>query len=116
VRGRALALLALGTAACGPVLPPPRYCKTDDGRTAAVVPSPPPPGQVEIVPPTPKDLRHPVWVDGEQEWTGNRWVWRPGGWKDQAPDECYAPPFTKNLTDGRIVHLPSIWKKRDQER
>jgi hypothetical protein len=114
--GRVLAFIALGAAGCGPVLPPPRPCPSDDGRTAAVVSSPPPPGGVEIVPPAPKDFKHPVWVDGEQEWSGRRWVWKPGGWRDQAPDECYARPVTQRLADGRIVHVPGLWKKDDHAR
>jgi hypothetical protein len=71
---------------------------------------------VEIVPPVPKEYKHPIWVDGEQEWSGRRWVWKPGGWRDQAPDECYLPPATKRLADGRIVHAPGVWKKEDQAR
>ena len=113
-----LALLAVSLLACGGGLPEPRYTK-HDGETPQVVPSMPPPGKVEIVPPRPATLKHPVWIDGEWEWTGRRWTWKepgkdPGkapGWVDAPPDAAYALPLTLRLPDGRLVHFPGGWKK-----
>ncbi len=73
----------------------------------------PPPGKVETVPPRPKDMKHPVWVDGEWEWTGRRWTWKEHGWEDQQPGMVYAPPLTRRVPDGRIEHLRGIWRKEE---
>jgi hypothetical protein len=78
--------------------PPPQY-----------VPTMPPPGKVEVVPPRPKDLKHPVWVDGEWEWSGRRWTWKEHGWQEQPQGESYALPTTRRLADGRLGHYPGAW-------
>jgi hypothetical protein len=104
-------LVALTVAGCGSRLPMPRTGKHGEDEVAAVVAYPPPPGKVEIIQPPPPGMKHPVWVDGEQEWKGSRWVWKEGGWHDEAPDEVYAPPITERQPDGRLVHLGGKWRK-----
>jgi hypothetical protein len=96
--------------ACGSSLPAPRTGPHADEKPA-VVPYPSPPGEVEIIPPRPPNLKHPVWVDGEQQWNGRRWAWKDGGWRDQAPDEYFAPPITWRASDGTLLHYPGIWKR-----
>ncbi len=73
----------------------------------------PPPGNVEIVPPRPKEFKRPVWIDGEWQWTGRRWVWKDHGWQDAPPDQFYEAPVTRRLVDGRLVHFPGLWKKNE---
>jgi hypothetical protein len=70
----------------------------------------PPPGKVEVVPPRPKDLKHPVWIDGEWEWSGRRWTWKEHGWQELPSGESYALPTTRRLADGRLGHYPGAWK------
>ena len=69
----------------------------------------PPPGKVEVVPSRPKGMKHPVWIDGEWEWSGRRWTWKEHGWQEAPPGESYAPPTTRRLPDGRLVHYPGTW-------
>lgn len=105
-----LVVLAVSLLACGGSLPEPRYT-THDGEKAQVVPSMPPPGKVEIVPARPPALKHPVWIDGEWEWTGRLWTWKEHGWVDPSPGDAYALPLTQRLPDGRLVHFHGVWKK-----
>jgi len=107
--GMVLSLVAL--VACGSSLPAPRTGPHADDETPMVVPYPPPPGEVEVIPPRPPTLKHPVWVDGEQQWNGRRWAWKEGGWRDEAPDEYFAPSTTKRASDGTLLHNPGVWKK-----
>ncbi len=108
VYGTLLALVAL--AGCGGALPEPPYAN-HDGTTSQVVPSVPPPGKVEVVTPRPKEMKHPVWIDGEWEWSGRRWTWKEHGWVDAPPGQSYARPTTARLPDGRLVYYPGAWKK-----
>ena len=112
---RAVSVLAvlLAAAGCGGSLPQPRLGPHGSDETGQVVPTPPPPGQVEIIPKRPPELKHPIWVDGEWEWTGRRWVWKEHGWQEDQPGQIYALPVTRRLPppDGRLVHLPGIWRK-----
>jgi hypothetical protein len=101
------ALLAL--AACGDGLPEPRFIE-HTGPATDIVPTMPPPGKVEVIPPRPKDLKHPVWIDGEWEWSGRRWTWKEHGWQEQPSGESYAPPTTRRLPDGRLAHYRGAWK------
>jgi hypothetical protein len=109
----ATGLLACGVLACGGSLPQPRFTQHGADETPVDVPTPPPPGKVEIVPKRPPELKHPVWIDGEWEWTGRRWVWKDHGWQEEPPGEAYAPPLTMRRPppEGTLVHLPGTWKK-----
>jgi hypothetical protein len=102
--------MVLSLVACSSSLPAPRTGPHTDEKPATV-PYPPPPGEVEVIPPRPPAFKHPVWVDGEQQWNGRRWAWKDGGWRDQASDEYFAPPTTERASDGTLVHYPGIWKK-----
>ncbi|MEB2312616.1 MAG: hypothetical protein OZ921_06610 [Sorangiineae bacterium] len=77
MRRRALlCLVALG--ACAPRLRtvPRTAPPTTLGRVT--VDYPPPPAQIEVLPPSPGD--ECAWMDGHYEWDGRRWAWRAGGW------------------------------------
>jgi hypothetical protein len=108
----ALVFGATALISCGNLLPEPKMADDDHlGEEPQVVLSMPPPGKVEIVPRRPPELRNPVWIDGEWEWTGRRWVWKEHGWQEAPPGEVYEPPVTKRLPDGKLVHFPGAWKK-----
>ncbi len=106
-----MAILAVfAIAACGPALPPPRT-GPHTGDEPITVPTSPPPGKVEIVPPKPATMKDPVWVDGQWDWNGRRWTWKEGGWIDQEPGSYYAPPATLRLADGTLAYFRGVWKK-----
>lgn len=102
--------VVVSLAACASSLPTPRTGPHANEKPL-VVPYPPPPGEVEVIPPRPPASKDPVWVDGEQQWNGRRWAWKEGGWRDQAPDEYFAPSTTERASDGTLLHYPGIWKK-----
>jgi hypothetical protein len=108
-----VALVLASPLSCSGSLPQPRFTQHDDAETPQEVPTPPPPGKVEIVPKRPPELKRPVWIDGEWEWTGRRWVWKDHGWQDAPEGEAYAPPLTMRRPPpkGTLVHLPGTWKK-----
>lgn len=78
---------------------------------AEVVPSLPPPAQIEHV-----DIRPPVegclWADGRWEWNAQRWDWRPGGWI-RPPEDCQysAPAADWSSVGGRAIlyYRPGRW-------
>jgi hypothetical protein len=84
------------------------------GDDPQIVISMPPPGNVEIVPAVPRDLKRAVWIDGEWDWTGRRWVWKEHGWQEAKAGLVYDPPVTRRLPDGRLVHFPGKWKKKPE--
>lgn len=100
--------LSLSLSACSGSLPsPPKG--TQVGAEPVNVPSMPPPGKVEIVPPRPESMKNPVWIDGEWEWKGRRWVWKEPRWEDLEPGALWAPPMTIRLNDGSLVHYKGRW-------
>ena len=103
-------LAVLAMAACEAPLPTPRT-GPHLGEQPTTIPFPPPPGKVEIIPPRPPALQHPVWIDGEWQWSGRRWQWKDGAWADQAPDAYYAPPTMLRGSDGTLEYFPGAWKK-----
>lgn len=106
----ALALSMSVLAACGGAIPsPPAAPHTGD--TPITVPSMPPPGRVEIVPPSPATLKNAVWIDGEWEWTGRRWAWKSGRWEELEPGAAWAGPLTVRTPDGSLSHFKGTWKK-----
>jgi hypothetical protein len=74
-------------AACGQTLrsaptgPAPR-----SNAVTVIVDYPPPPAEVEVIPPDPGDPC--VWIDGSWTWQGRRWEWTAGSWL-VPPEGCY---------------------------
>jgi hypothetical protein len=115
---RALVSAALALAGCS-ALPVPRPGSVPpegapDHLAPVPVPSPPDPGKVEITTPRPKDLKNPVWVDGQWMWTGRRWQWKEGGWEEQPPDRYYTAPWYVRLDDGAMFYVPGRWTSTPQ--
>jgi hypothetical protein len=107
---------ALLFTACGSSLPLPITGPHPAQSTAyAEVPFPPPPAQVEIVPPRPKEAGA-VWVDGEWAWQGRGWAWLPGGWVVPPPRSYFAPWLVYRLDDGRLLFAPGAWHAVTGER
>lgn len=105
-------LASLALAACGPALPVPEV-GSHLGDDPVSVPSMPPPGRVEIIPPQPPPPKKTVWIDGEWEWGGRRWQWKEGRWEEPKGD-TFAPAITVRMSDGSIVHFKGTWKKNAQ--
>jgi hypothetical protein len=107
------AFVLVSLVGCSGTLPEPRFADDEHrGEEPQVVLSMPPPGKVEIVPPRPPGMKHPVWIDGEWVWSGNRrWVWQEHGWEEDRPGQSYELPVTKRLPDGKLVHFPGQWQK-----
>jgi len=80
------------------------------GDDPIAVPTRPPPGKVQVVPPPPATAKKPVWIDGEWEWTGRRWQWKDGRWEEMQGD-YWAPAITVRLSDGSLAHFKGRWKK-----
>lgn len=112
--GRVLAslLLALFLGCGGSIPSPPTGPHVDEEATA--VPYPPPPGKVEVVPEPPKEMKKPVWIDGEWQWRGRRWVWQVGAWQELNPGSYYAPATAVRLADGTLVYFTGKWKPRSK--
>jgi len=106
-------LLACSTPIIGPPTGPHR---AGAGNEAIIVHDPPPPVQVECVPPQPRE--ECVWVDGSWSWAGRRWEWVPGAWV-VPPSGCYhANAFSQWLdagiepggqTSDRLFYFPAAW-------
>lgn len=104
------ALLTLLTlTACGGSLPVPVTGPHGSEDPAVVVPFPPPPAHVEVVPPAPEGLKGAVWVDGEWQWRGRRWVWLAGRWEEPYPGAYFAPSTTVRRADGELVWFAGVW-------
>jgi hypothetical protein len=108
-----LVLVALALAGCAGIPMPLPGGHPPRGAPGYVeplpVPGPPEPGRVEIIPPRPPGLQHPVWIDGQWVWTGRRWQWKEGGWEEQLPGRYYAPPIYVRLDDGSMFYVPGAW-------
>lgn len=102
------ALLA-ALAGCGSSLPVPRTGPHLPDEPMLVVPFPQPPARVEIVPPPPPALENAVWLDGEWQWRGRRWVWLPGRWEVPYPGAYFAPATTIRRADGELVFFAGTW-------
>ncbi len=77
---------------------------------------PPPPAQIEEIPPRPDDRSDCVWVDGYWHWRG-RWVWIPGRWV-VAPEGCYhAPALVEwgKTREPRLNYSPPRWYREGAE-
>ncbi len=106
----ALALSFAALEACAPAIPQPPAGFHDADEEPKTVPFRPPPGRAEIVTPRPKDLKLPVWIDGDWIWRGRRWVWIPGAWQEMKPGQTYAPGVTVQMNDGRLAYFAGAWK------
>ncbi len=100
-----LAVASLGCAARLPTPPTGPHVAEEP----VVVPYPPPPGHAEIIPTQPPGLTTSVWIDGEWQWRGRRWVWQRGQWEMPYPGAYYAPPTTVALSDGTIAWFAGHW-------
>lgn len=78
--------------------------------TFAPVGYPPPPAEVESVPPDPGPPC--VWQDGYFTWSGRRWEWKRGSWV-HAADGCYyvEPRLLYPETEGEppLLYAPPGW-------
>lgn len=102
--------LVLALTACGSGLPVPKT-GPHIGDTPVSVPTPPPPGKVQVIGPPPAALKQPVWIDGEWDWNGRRWQWREGRW-EEPKGEYWAQAITVRFPDGALAHFKGIWKKK----
>lgn len=91
------ASLVAQAAGCGPLTPvPPLGPHAEQGDSFLQVPRMPGPVRMEKLEPAPRDGA--VWIDGYWNWSGRRWVWRPGVWALRPTGAYYAAP--------EIVRLP----------
>ena len=72
---------------------------------AVVVPFPPPPAQVEEVPPQPNSSC--VWTDGYWDFT-DRWEWQAGEWV-VAQAHCRLAPVELRRQQGQLWHARPRW-------
>jgi hypothetical protein len=108
------AAIAALLSACGASVPVPKT-GPHTNEEPVLVPYPPPPARVEVIPSPPPNLKDPVWIDGEWQWKGRRWVWQPGQWELPYADGYYALPTTVRLADGTLVYYPGDWKAPRKE-
>lgn len=95
----ALGLLVAGCHARVPAAP----IGPHGAEEPVVVTYPPPTVRAVIVPPAPREMRDPRWIDGEWTWQASRWVWRDGRWKDWAGSKnWFAPAAVVVLGDGTL--------------
>jgi len=112
----ALAIVGvLALTACDQSIPTPRL-GPHSNEEPVTVPYPPPPAKVEVIPSPPQELKNPVWIDGEWQWKGRRWVWQAGQWELPAAGGYYAPPTTLRLADGTLLYYPGTWKEPAKKR
>lgn len=103
----ALAASALPLAACAASVPLPKE-GDHTGDPRVYVPYPPPPPQVEILPPMPEQ-KGVVWVDGQWMWRGRRWEWQRGGWVVPLPGATYAWPAIEYGPELRVGWIAGAW-------
>lgn len=111
IRARALAAALPLLVACGASIPVPVTGSHTRDEQTVPIPYPPPPARVEVVTDVPKDMPGAVWVDGEWQWKGRRWVWSAGQWQQPLPGGYYAPPAVVRFEDGTLEYYAGTWKK-----
>jgi hypothetical protein len=75
-----------------------------------VVTYPPPPAEIEEIPPRRGDDRC-AWVDGHYTWDGRRWTWEAGRWVIP-PAGCYYAPAVvawSKAGEERLYFTPPRW-------
>ena len=95
----ALALLSFPLGSCSAYV-------TNDGVAEAN--APPPPAQVEVIPPEP--YVGAVWVSGRWIWRGGRHVWTAGNYVRPRPGYVYAP-HTWTAHGNRWKYQPPQWQR-----
>ncbi len=98
---------ALFQAGCGHSLPSPTVVP-HPASAPVVVPSEPPPGLVETLPPRPVDGA--VWVDGAWTWARRRWTWLPGSWSVPPPGATYSLWMVVRAPDGAVYFAAGGWR------
>lgn len=104
----ALSLLSSG---CGSAIASPKL-GPHYREEPLIVPYPPPPARVETIPRMPREMKQKaVWIDGEWQWKGRRWIWQEGRWELPYPDGYFAPATTLRISDGTLYYYQGEWKK-----
>jgi hypothetical protein len=106
-RASILGILCWVGMACGGSVPHARYMAQPSTALTAVA-LPPPPGRVELVPPSP--VSGAVWTDGEWTYRHGRWSWSLGQWVVPAEGTFLSPWTTVRGGDGTLFHAPSVWR------
>ncbi len=103
-----VAPLVIGVACATGIKRVPTTTTPPDQPRGQVVPHPPPPAFPEVVPDAPP-MKGAAWMDGNWRWTGQRYVWRRGGWV-VPPNGARLVPWTLEYeTDGTLRFAPSEW-------
>jgi len=97
-------------AGCGSAIASPKLGPHYQEEPLAV-PYPPPPARVETIPRHPREMKNPVWLDGEWQWKGRRWVWQEGHWELPLAGGYYAPATTLRIADGTLYYYQGEWKR-----
>lgn len=80
------------------------------GSDPDIVDFPPPPAEVEEIPPDPGPPC--VWVDGRWEYVGRRWEWQAGAWVNPRAECYYATPvmvWLPSAATGELYYLQGRW-------
>lgn len=111
------ACLGLLAVACGPTLRTvPMGVAPTNGVNPLIVDYPPPPAEVEMVPPDPG--KPCAWQDGHWDWVGQRWQWQNGGWVVPPAGCHYAAPvivWVPSSGQGELYYRPAHWYPDDPD-
>jgi hypothetical protein len=102
-----LGVLSCIAIACSGSVPHAPYMAQPATALTAVA-APPPPGRVELMPPSP--VSGAVWVDGEWTFRRGRWAWNLGHWVVPPQGTFLSPWTTVRGVDGTLFHAPSVWR------
>lgn len=108
--------LALACACGGSVALAPTGPHPIAAREFIEVEFPPPPAQIEEIPPELEDADDCAWVDGHYHWQG-RWLWIPGRWV-VPPEDCYYAPVVvewSRTREPRLYYSPPRWYREDAD-
>lgn len=111
-----LALLGAVAVACGSSLRAPPRGPHLGLEPPLYVEYPPPPAQIEDIPPDPGGKC--VWIDGHWEWLARRWEWHAGRWV-VPPEGCYyagmSLAWLPSVGGGNLSYLKARWYAEDAE-
>jgi hypothetical protein len=102
-----LAASTAAAVACRGSLPTPRYVG-QPSSALVLVPYPPPPARVEVLPAKPHD--EAVWLDGEWNWDGRRWIWKLGRWVIPPADAAFSPWTSVRNRTGMLYFATGVWR------